>query len=202
MIRHPASQTRIDPDGFLDNLAVRVVTAAGEEIVGRRVNEDSFTIQFRDRQNRYYSFRKTEIKVIRREPGTRLMPGFEGVLSDKEIEDLVSVPCGSWGKEMILRLLILSALLILPVASAKSQVPYERLVSADREPQHWLTYSGNYSAHRYSSLSQIHPGNVSRLKVSWDSSESDSGDDRNDTHCRGWVDIRHRTPQHRRCARS
>ena len=68
---------------------------------------------------------------------------------------------------MILRLLILSALLILPVASAKSQVPYERLVSADREPQHWLTYSGNYSAHRYSSLSQIHRGNVSRLKVSW-----------------------------------
>lgn len=99
VIRHPASQTRIDPDGFLDNLAVRVVTATGEEIVGRRVNEDSFTIQFRDRQNRYYSFRKTEVKAIRREPVTRLMPGFEGVLSDKEIEDLVSYLAGLGAKK-------------------------------------------------------------------------------------------------------
>ncbi len=68
---------------------------------------------------------------------------------------------------MILRPLLLSGLLVLSMASAKSQVPYERLVSADREPQHWLTYSGNYSAHRYSRLSQIHRGNVSGLKVSW-----------------------------------
>ncbi len=90
MILHPGSQTLLDPDGFRANLAVRVVTANGEEIVGRRVNEDSFTIQFRDRQNRYYSFRKTEIQAIRRDPESRLMPSFEGVLSDKEIEDLVA----------------------------------------------------------------------------------------------------------------
>ena len=68
---------------------------------------------------------------------------------------------------MILRLVLLSALLNLSMASAESQVPYERLVSADREPQHWLTYSGNYSAHRYSRLSQIHRGNVAGLRVSW-----------------------------------
>ncbi len=90
IILHPESHTPIDPDGFRLNLAVRVVTASGEEIVGRRVNEDSFTIQLRDQQNRYYSFRKTEVQAIWREPETRLMPSFEGVFSDKEIEDLVA----------------------------------------------------------------------------------------------------------------
>ena len=94
MILHPESQKPLDPDGFNASLAVRVVTAGGEEIVGRRVNEDSFTIQLRDRQNRYYSFRKTDLQAIRREPGTRLMPSFEGVLSDKEVEDLVSYLAG------------------------------------------------------------------------------------------------------------
>jgi len=58
--------------------------------VGRKVNEDSFTTQLRDQQNRYYSFRKTEVQAIWREPETRLMPSFEGVFSDKEIEDLVA----------------------------------------------------------------------------------------------------------------
>ena len=90
IILQPESHTLIDPEGFQVNLAVRVVTVGGEEIVGRRVNEDSFTIQLRDQQNRYYSFRKTEAEAIRREPGTRLMPSFEGVFSDQEIEDLVA----------------------------------------------------------------------------------------------------------------
>ena len=94
MILHPESQEPLDPDGFHASLAVRVVTAGGEEIVGRRVNEDSFTIQLRDRQNRYYSFRKTDLQAIRREPGSRLMPSFESVLSDKEVEDLVSYLAG------------------------------------------------------------------------------------------------------------
>ena len=68
---------------------------------------------------------------------------------------------------MIFRLSLLTALLTLLMPTGRSQVPYERLAAADREPQHWLTYSGNYSAHRYSRLSQINRGNVSRLKVIW-----------------------------------
>ncbi len=68
---------------------------------------------------------------------------------------------------MILRLGLLSALLTLSMVSARAQVPYERLTAADREPQHWLTYSGNYSAHRFSRLSQINRSNVSSLKVHW-----------------------------------
>ncbi len=60
---------------------------------------------------------------------------------------------------------LLLALLVASVAQA--QVPYERIRQADREPENWLTYSGNYSSHRYSQLKQIDRTNVSRLKVAW-----------------------------------
>jgi alcohol dehydrogenase (cytochrome c) len=48
-----------------------------------------------------------------------------------------------------------------------AQVPYQRLANAEREPGHWLTYSGNYQSHRFSPLTQITPQNVANLKVAW-----------------------------------
>ena len=30
---------------------------------------------------------------------------------------------------------------------ALGQVTYERILNADKEPENWLTYSGNYSSH-------------------------------------------------------
>lgn len=48
-----------------------------------------------------------------------------------------------------------------------AQVPYERIVNADREPGSWLTYSRNYSGHRFSPLTHITPANVAGLKVKW-----------------------------------
>ncbi|MBI3693640.1 MAG: PQQ-dependent dehydrogenase, methanol/ethanol family [Acidobacteria bacterium] len=61
------------------------------------------------------------------------------------------------------QLLLLPALL-LPLAA---QVPYERILRAASEPGNWLTYSGSYQAHRYSSLNQITRANVGRLKTAW-----------------------------------
>ncbi len=60
----------------------------------------------------------------------------------------------------------LSCLLLFASALA-AQVPYERIVNADREPGSWLTYSRNYLGHRFSPLTQITPGNVAGLKVKW-----------------------------------
>ncbi len=48
--------------------------------------------------------------------------------------------------------------------SASAQVSFDRIRAAEREPGNWLTYSGNYSAHRHSPLDQIHAGNVQKLK--------------------------------------
>ena len=42
-----------------------------------------------------------------------------------------------------------------------------RLRNADKEPQNWLTYSGNDSAWRYSALDQINLDTVKNLKPAW-----------------------------------
>jgi alcohol dehydrogenase (cytochrome c) len=52
----------------------------------------------------------------------------------------------------------------LPLAA---EVPFTRILNAEKEPGNWLTYSGNYAAHRYSSLDQINEGNVAKLKSAW-----------------------------------
>ncbi|PWU01937.1 MAG: PQQ-dependent dehydrogenase, methanol/ethanol family [Terriglobia bacterium] len=53
------------------------------------------------------------------------------------------------------------------VGSMIAQVSYDRLRQAEQEPGNWLTYSGNYSAQRYSRLAQITTANVRRLKLLW-----------------------------------
>lgn len=53
------------------------------------------------------------------------------------------------------------------MVSACAQVPYDRIVNAAEEPGNWLTYSGNYSGHRFSPLSEITPANVAGLHVKW-----------------------------------
>jgi alcohol dehydrogenase (cytochrome c) len=55
----------------------------------------------------------------------------------------------------------------LAAIASQGQVTFERIRHADREPQNWLTYSGNYSAHRYSALDQINTQNVAHLQPLW-----------------------------------
>jgi len=50
---------------------------------------------------------------------------------------------------MKLGLLLLLALL---AGCMRAQVAFDRVLHAGREPQNWLTYSGNYTGSRYSSL--------------------------------------------------
>ncbi|MCU1262782.1 MAG: Pyrrolo-quinoline quinone [Bryobacterales bacterium] len=48
-----------------------------------------------------------------------------------------------------------------------AQVPYQRIVEAGKEPGNWLTYSGNYSGHRFSPLTQLTAANVTGLRMKW-----------------------------------
>ncbi len=59
------------------------------------------------------------------------------------------------------------ALLLLAGGSLGAQVTYDRMLHADREPQNWLTYGGDYSSHRYSTLSQITKENAGMLQLKW-----------------------------------
>lgn len=46
-------------------------------------------------------------------------------------------------------------------------VPFQRIVDSANEPANWLTYSGNYSGHRHSTLTHIDPSNVEHLALAW-----------------------------------
>src|SRR5262249_32820750 len=47
------------------------------------------------------------------------------------------------------------------------QVTAERLLNAEKEPQNWLMYNGNYSGLRYSTLDQVNTGNAASLVPKW-----------------------------------
>src|SRR5262245_32189102 len=64
---------------------------------------------------------------------------------------------------------LLAPLLLAPVlfAGLRAQVPFERLLRAEDEPQNWLTYSGTYASQRHSLLRAISPANVRSLEQQW-----------------------------------
>ena len=87
---HPGTEKPRDANGFITYLIVRVVKSDGTEIEGMRLNEDSFTIQLRDSENRFYSFRKRDLKKIQRKYDLSIMPSFEEALAEEPLEDLVA----------------------------------------------------------------------------------------------------------------
>src|ERR1700745_1458100 len=58
-------------------------------------------------------------------------------------------------------------LLLVFVHSLAGQVPFDRILHADREPHNWLPYSGTMLSQRHSLLAQITPGNVKSLELQW-----------------------------------
>jgi cytochrome c oxidase cbb3-type subunit III len=74
------------PDNFLQ---VRIVTRKGDRLTAARINEDSFSVQVRDANGRYYSFLKSELAELHKDWGKSPMPSFRGVLTDDQITDLV-----------------------------------------------------------------------------------------------------------------
>src|SRR5580704_3666956 len=71
----------------------------------------------------------------------------------------------------ILRLSTSAMLVILAFSFAATiahaQVTFERLVNSGKEPQNWLTYSGDYSGRRFSPLDQINPTNAHSIVAKW-----------------------------------
>ena len=77
-------------NGFITNLVYRVKTKDGVEISGMRVNEDAFTIQLRDAQNRFHSFQKKDLEEVHKEFEKSLMPSVKGILNETEVNHLVA----------------------------------------------------------------------------------------------------------------
>src|SRR5215510_9484413 len=62
---------------------------------------------------------------------------------------------------------VLSIVLVAGAAVSAQEVTFDRLLHADREPQNWLTYSGDLAGRRYSLLTEITPANVRNLELQW-----------------------------------
>jgi cytochrome c oxidase cbb3-type subunit III len=84
-------QTILQPAGSLpQGFAYFAATdPAGHTIRGIRVNEDSFTIQLKDAAGGFHSFRKSELKDLRRLEHQTPMPSYQGQIAGAELDDLV-----------------------------------------------------------------------------------------------------------------
>jgi putative heme-binding domain-containing protein len=74
---------------FTYDRAIRAVTRDGKTIAGRRLNEDTYSVQLLDSQERMVSLLKEEIasyEIV----SESSMPSYEGKLTDKELDDLVA----------------------------------------------------------------------------------------------------------------
>jgi putative heme-binding domain-containing protein len=71
---------------------------AGRSVRGIRVNEDTFTIQLKDAGGRFHSFRKAELKELRRLEHETPMPAYQGRIAGAELDDLVAYLAALRGK--------------------------------------------------------------------------------------------------------
>jgi putative heme-binding domain-containing protein len=70
------------------NRPVRVMMRDGRTLKGRRLNEDTYTVQIIDAQERLLSLNKSDIKQLVVET-TASMPSYEGRLTSEEMSDLL-----------------------------------------------------------------------------------------------------------------
>ena len=77
-------------NGFTEYLPVSVIERNGREVRGIRINEDSFTIQMRDADGRFYSFRKLDVERVDKQAGRSLMPSYKDRLNAGDTDDLVA----------------------------------------------------------------------------------------------------------------
>ena len=75
------------PRGFL---LVTAVHSDGRKTQGVRLGEGPFTIQLRDFSDKLHSLNKSELGEVIRRDGESSMPAYGALLSEKEIDDVVS----------------------------------------------------------------------------------------------------------------
>jgi putative heme-binding domain-containing protein len=82
-LRNPSSQM------MPINRPVHIVTRDGKVINGRRLNEDTYTVQIADEEGRLMSLAKADLREFRIS-NTSTMPSYEKELSSQELADVVS----------------------------------------------------------------------------------------------------------------
>ena len=83
-LEHPE---RAIPESFL---LVEAAPVSGDTVRGIRLNEDSFSIQIRDLRGGLHSYRRAELRELKKLRGVTPMPPYDTSLSSTEMEDLVA----------------------------------------------------------------------------------------------------------------
>ena len=68
---------------------VRAVTKDGERVTGRRLNEDTYSVQLLDSNEQLRSLMKSDLQNFEIDSNS-MMPSYEGKLNEREIDDLVA----------------------------------------------------------------------------------------------------------------
>ena len=69
---------------------VTVVTVDGKQIKGVALNEDSFSVQMMDRDERIYLLEKDKLRSFKKSRESLMPPYKPDILSDKDLEDIVA----------------------------------------------------------------------------------------------------------------
>lgn len=81
----------VDPSSTsqFENRSVRAITRDGRTITGRRLNEDTYTVQLIDERERLVSLTKADLReyAVIQKPS---MPAYKGTLSPQDISDVVA----------------------------------------------------------------------------------------------------------------
>jgi cytochrome c oxidase cbb3-type subunit III len=83
------------PENFL---LVEVTTNSNQTFRGIRLNEDSFSIQLKDERGDFHSFRKSELRELKKLRGETPMPAYGSALSTVELDDLINFLASQRGK--------------------------------------------------------------------------------------------------------
>jgi PQQ-dependent dehydrogenase (methanol/ethanol family) len=151
-IREPGDTLR---EGFA---TVELEFANGRKLRGAARNEDTFSIQVMDAQEKIHLLLKKDLKRLARPP-VSLMPKLS--LDAGAVGDLVAFLSSSATQ--------LGSSANLPAWKPASDlnVSFDRLRNAEREPHNWLTYWGDYQGRHYSHLRSITPTNIGQLRSEW-----------------------------------
>ena len=92
MLENPAKTI---PENFL---LIETTTDSGQTVRGIRLNEDTFSIQLKDQQGNIYSFRKSDLRNLKKLRGETPMPAYASAFSSAELDDLVNFLAAQRGK--------------------------------------------------------------------------------------------------------
>ncbi len=124
---------------------------SGAAVRGLLLNQDEYTVHLLDTGNKVRSFARRDLVDVTVSKES-LMPSYGRSLTEAETGDLTAHLCAQRGGT---------------APSAIPAAPADELTAADRSPHNWLTYSGNYQAHRHSGLREISAANAAGLELKW-----------------------------------